>query len=68
MNYEPWQHLVIEDFLPKKEFDYHCWRAQKIDIVDNVNRHFLDYDPFPGIQWLKDLRLRSFSRNSMVKG
>ena len=54
MNYEPWQHLVIEDFLPKKEFEYHCWRAQQIDIVDNVNRHFLDYDPFPRIQWLKD--------------
>lgn len=49
MIYEPWQHIVIDDFLPKQEFEYHCWRAKHIDIVDNVNRHFLKYDPFRGI-------------------
>lgn len=54
MYYEPWQHLVLENFLPEHEFQYHCWRAKQIPIKDDVNRHFLDYDPFPDIRHLKD--------------
>lgn len=52
--YVPWQHMVIENFLPEQEFEYHCWKAQQINIKENVNRKFLKYDPFPRLTWLMD--------------
>ena len=53
MNYLPWEHFIVDDYLPKKEFEYHSWKAQQIEIKEDVNREFLDYDPFPEATWFQ---------------
>lgn len=51
MEYTPWEHFIVDDYLPKQEFEYHCWKAQQIEMKDDVNREFLNYNPMPEATW-----------------
>lgn len=43
----PWPYLVIDNYLPKDQLQYHIEQSKKINLESEVDRHLLNYDPMP---------------------
>lgn len=46
---DPWEHIVIDDFLPENQFQQFCKQAENFEPRNDesgVDRYYLDYDPF----------------------